>query len=229
VIATAPTHGQALIFNGVSGKHEPGTVVTDPTLYGDLAGTATAAVVVALNGIGISGTPPQANYVLQYDDVNLMWTPKALPSSNPTLGGDLSGVASSGTVVKLRGYALSTSVPTSGQLMGYNGANWGPVAAPTFNPSFIGDISGFYTGITVTRLQGVQVSNAQPQDGQVMKYNASASQWQAQTSSMPWSGISSKPTLVSTWTNDAGYLTVVPRTNLGEHHRQADHRVHLHQ
>ena len=102
----------------MSGKYEPGTVVTDPTLYGDLAGTATAAVVVALNGIGISGTPPQANYVLQYDDVNLMWTPKALPSSNPTLGGDLSGVASSGTVVKLRGYALSTSVPTSGQLMG---------------------------------------------------------------------------------------------------------------
>ena len=65
VISTAPTHGQALIFNGVSGKYEPGTVVTDPTLYGDLAGTATAAVVVALNGIGISGTAPQANYVLR--------------------------------------------------------------------------------------------------------------------------------------------------------------------
>ena len=81
--------------------------------------------MVALNGIGISGTAPQANYVLQYDDVNLMWTPKALPSGNPALGGDLSGVASSGTVVKLRGYALSTSVPTSGQLMGYNGTNWG--------------------------------------------------------------------------------------------------------
>ena len=62
----------------------------------------------------------------------------------------------------------------------------------------------------MTKLQGVQISNAQPQDGQVMKYNASASQWQAQTSSMPWSGITSKPTLVSTWTNDAGYLTVVP-------------------
>jgi hypothetical protein len=30
--------------------------------------------------------PPQANYVLQYDDVNLMWTPKALPPSDPTMG-----------------------------------------------------------------------------------------------------------------------------------------------
>jgi hypothetical protein len=43
-----------------------------------------------------------------------------------------------------------------------------------------------------------------------MKYNASASQWQPQTSSMPWSGITGKPTLVSTWTNDSGYLTAVP-------------------
>jgi hypothetical protein len=45
-------------------------------------------------------------------------------------------------------------VPAAGQVMKYDGSQWAPATPPTFNPSFIGDISGFYTGITVTHLQG---------------------------------------------------------------------------
>jgi hypothetical protein len=46
------------------------------------------ATVVALNGIGISGTPPQANYVLQYDDASTLMLDTQGPS--PDHGGDYS-------------------------------------------------------------------------------------------------------------------------------------------
>jgi hypothetical protein len=184
-----PLGGQVLMYDDTSHMYLPQTVSTDPALYGDLAGTASAATVVALNGVAISGTAPQNNYVLQYNSVNEMWTPQALPSGNPTLGGDLSGTASSGTVIKLRGYALSTSVPTAGQVMKYDGSQWGPSTPPTFNPTFVGDVSGGVSSTVVTHIQGILVSNAQPQDGQVMKYNASAGLWQAQSPNVPWSAI----------------------------------------
>jgi hypothetical protein len=51
------------MYDSVSNSYLPQPVSTDPALYGDLAGTASAATVVALNGVGISGTAPQANYV----------------------------------------------------------------------------------------------------------------------------------------------------------------------
>src|ERR1019366_2797753 len=81
----APLAGQVLMYDDTSHSYLPQTVSTDPALYGDLAGTASAATVVALNGVAISGTAPQNNYVLQYNSVNEMWTPQALPASNPTM------------------------------------------------------------------------------------------------------------------------------------------------
>jgi hypothetical protein len=210
-----PVANQVLVFDGVSGMYLPQNFQVDAALYGDLAGTASAATVVAINGIAVDGTAPQNNYVMQYDSGLGMWTSKPLPSGNPTLGGDLSGVASSGLVVKLRGISLSATVPSSGQLMGYNGSVWGPVAAPTFNPSFGGDVSGYYGSITVAKLQGYQISNQTPTDGQVLKYNAIGSQWVPQSPSVPWSAVTGKPTIptmVSQLTNDSGYITGVAWT-----------------
>ena len=73
--------------------------------------------------------------------------------------------------------------------MTYDGSQWGPSTPPTFNPTFVGDVSGGVSSTVVTHIQGVLVSNAQPQDGQVLKYNVYANQWQPQSPNVPWSAI----------------------------------------
>jgi hypothetical protein len=45
-------------------------------------------------------------------------------------------------------------------------------------PGAGGDLSGSLTNATVARLQGNPLSNTAPADGQMMRWSASASQWQ---------------------------------------------------
>jgi hypothetical protein len=49
---------------------------------------------------------------------------------DPALGGDLSGTASAATVTHLQGIPVSTTDPTTGQILEYNGTAWAPAAHP---------------------------------------------------------------------------------------------------
>jgi hypothetical protein len=91
------------------------------------------------------------------------------------LGGDLSGVFSSANVVKLLGRALSTIVPTPGQVLGWDGSAWSPttIAAATLPPAG-GDLSGSLGNATVVRLQGRSVSATQPGVGQLLEWNGTS-------------------------------------------------------
>ena len=171
-----PLDGQALVFNGTAGQFEPRVVSANPTMGGDISGLASTASVIALRGVGISATTPQSGQMLQFN--GSQWGPAAAPNGNPALGGDLNGVANAATVVKLQGVSVSTTAPGSGQYMVFNGTSWAPAPAPTYNPSFSGDVSGTPGAMSVVKLQGVSVANTAPGDKNLLVYNAINQRWQ---------------------------------------------------
>lgn len=89
-------------------------------------------------------------------------------------GGDLSGTNASQIVVGLRGITVSATVPTTGQLLTYNGTQWAP-AAPPVSFTAGGDLGGTNTNQTVVGLRGVALSGTAPSSGQLLGYNGS--QW----------------------------------------------------
>jgi hypothetical protein len=66
-----------------------------------------------------------------------------------------------------------------------------------------GDLSGTLASATVTKIQNNNVSSNGPALNQALAW--SGSNWAPTT--MTWAMIGSKPTAISTWTNDSGYLT----------------------
>ena len=70
-------------------------------------------------------------------------------------------------------------------------------------PAHGGDVTGSQTASTVVKIQGVAVATTAPAINQVLTYNGT--NWVP--SLMPWTSVSGRPTAVSAFTNDAGYLT----------------------
>lgn len=60
----------------------------------------------------------------------------------PSLAGDVLSTSGSNSlsVVKLRGYSIATSAPTTGQVLVYDGTNWGPVTIPN-NPGTVTQVN----------------------------------------------------------------------------------------
>jgi hypothetical protein len=74
-------------------------------------------------GIPVGGTTGQAlvkssgtDYAVTWDDI----------STDPALGGDLSGTASAAVVTKIQGIAISTTDPANGEVLKFNGTAWAP-------------------------------------------------------------------------------------------------------
>jgi uncharacterized protein YjbI with pentapeptide repeats len=121
---------------------------------------------------------PTSGQILSYNGTNFTWVAQASGSSDPTLGGDLSGTASNAqittgavgtpelatnavtsvkitdaniTAAKIADDAITeaklsaANIPTSGQLLSYNGTNFTWVAAPSgtaSDPTMGGDLTG---------------------------------------------------------------------------------------
>jgi hypothetical protein len=202
-----------------------------PAAGGDLSGTLTAATVTKLQGWAVGATAPSTGQFLGWNGTQ--WTPQAAPvtsvfgrtgavtaqtgdytfaqiggtvsgSQLPAAGGDLSGTLSSATVTKLQGRAVGTTVPGTGQFLGWNGTQWAPQAAPVTSlfgrtgavtaqtgdytfaqiggtvsgsqlPAAGGDLSGTLTAATVAKLQGSPVAATAPSTGQFLGW--SGTQW----------------------------------------------------
>ena len=228
VSATAPTTGQVLTWGGSSwgGAGVPAqtwaSITGKPTAvsaWTNDAGYLTA--VPAQTWVSITGKPT----------VISTWTNDSGYLTAATLAanaGDVTGAQTASTVVKVQGQAVSSTAPTTGQVFTWSGTQWAGAAIPaqswasiTGKPTAVsaftndagyltsgtlsaagGDLSGTLANATVTHLQNNVVSSNGPALNQALTWNGS--QWAPMTTT--WAMITGKPTNISTWTNDSGYL-----------------------
>lgn len=100
--------------------------VPDIVLSGDVTGGVANTVVVGIQGRGIDNAAPSDGQVLMWDANSSKWSPKTGASSNPDVGGDLSGTANSATVIALRGIGVGDVIPTKGDRLLFDGQLWTP-------------------------------------------------------------------------------------------------------
>lgn len=102
----------------------------------------------------------------------------ALPTFDPvppnfTPGGDLDGSAATQYVVGIQGRTMSSTAPTNGQAIVWDGSTWGPASLPVgFTAG--GDLSGTSTSQTVIALQGRSVSSSAPSSANILVWSGSA-------------------------------------------------------
>ncbi|MEM6343731.1 MAG: tail fiber domain-containing protein [Bacteroidota bacterium] len=179
VANTAPANGEVLKWNGT--EWEPST--DNGTVY--TGGT----------GITVSGTTiTNSGDTDASDDI----------TTSTAGAGDVSGTFPTLTVDGLQGNPVSSTAPSSGQVLKWNGTEWEPgtddgttytggagitVSGTTIINSgdtdasddittataAAGDVSGTFPTLTVDGLQGNPVANTAPSSGQVLKWNGS--QW----------------------------------------------------
>jgi hypothetical protein len=166
IISGSPTAGQFLIEN--SGATSP----TWTTISGDISSSVDIVgnfTVTGLQGINLP-IPNASGTVLTYNSGSLNWL---APSSGGGAGGDLSGSYPNPTVVALRGYAVSSSPPSAGNQLIWNGSFWAPTALnlaggtdylmgilPIGNQAaqtMTGDVTGTTASSTVAKINGSTV------------------------------------------------------------------------
>lgn len=79
VASTAPTANQALVWNALGSRWEPGTVATSGAAGGDLSGTYPNPTVAKLLGRSLNTTAPTANQAYVWDGSN--WTATGVAKS----------------------------------------------------------------------------------------------------------------------------------------------------
>lgn len=100
-------------------------------------------------------------------------------------GGDLTGTYPNPQVDGLQGRPVATAPPALGDVLTWDGVEWGPFAPTGGAPSgpASGDLGGTYPGPSVVAIQGEPVSSTAPSAGDVLAYDGA--QW---TPTAPASG-----------------------------------------
>lgn len=211
VANTAPSSGQVMKWNGsawapaadngntyVSGS---GINITGSTIA--VNGNAAIYNANKLMGRTVASSTPSSGQVLKWNGT--AWAPA---TDNTSSGGSSysagTGLTLTGTTFsansnssiwsanKLQGRSISTSTPSSGQVLKWNGSSWAPA---TDNGTSYTSGSGItITGNTIAaipnspiwnanRILGRSVRNVLPSNGQVLTYNSTFSRWEPQTPS----------------------------------------------
>lgn len=162
----SPSNNQVLTWSTLNSEWYPADIpaTADATtlvkgilkLSGDLGGTADSPSVLKLNGYSVSSSAPSANNVLTWDGGLNQWYAAAIPPQQDTstitkgliqLSGDLSGTASSPTVVGIQGYDVSSSAPLDGYSLIYDGIE--------YVPSFVDGYSDLTISANLNQLIGI--------------------------------------------------------------------------
>ena len=160
--------------------------------------TLTLGVVGATNGG--TGLAASSGTAFLRGDGSGAWTTGAIATADlPALSGDVTGAGNANTIASLQGKPLTTTGANGGDVLAFStSSGWAPqpggvkvvtgggvtggATIPlggtlTLGTKAGGDLSGSLGAATVVGVQGVPVSAAAPQDGQVLKYNAASGQW----------------------------------------------------
>lgn len=189
ISATAPTTGQALIWNGsawtpTTPTDNGITQLTSDVTAGPGNGSQ-AATVVKIQGRTVNNTAPTTGQVLAWN--GSAWTPTA-PDSPPngSASGDLSGTYPSPTVAKIQGRTVNNTAPTTNQVLTWNGSAWEPAnTAVTGITELTTDVlAGPGTGTlaaTVNGLKGKKLGSgtAAPDDRNILAYDGLVDEWEA--------------------------------------------------
>lgn len=158
----------AMLSDGIAGSRISGPVssATSATNASQLGGvvasgyqralTAACPTGQALSGIGADGSPQcistiaNANSCMTATDATNATTATTAVSFTGSLAGDVTGTQSATVVSRLRGRSISTTAPTTGQALVYDGSSWAPqivgAAGAAHTPS-----SGRIFGVTTAR------------------------------------------------------------------------------
>jgi hypothetical protein len=142
--ATGATAGQVISFDGTNVSWTtPSVGATSGTAGGDLSGTYPNPVVAdnaittskisngAVSSGKISATGATSGQALMYNGTGVVW---GTPSVSGTAGGDLSGSYPNPAVRRLQGVTVSSTTPTTGQVLKYDGTQWLPATDNTGTP-----------------------------------------------------------------------------------------------
>lgn len=117
-----------------------GTAVLVGPASGDLANCYPNPTVVGIDGIPINptSTPSVGQALVFHSDGYLEWA-AAGGGGGFTPGGDLSGNSTSQTVIGIQGVPVSSTPPSTSQVLSYNGTQWAPSSVAG---SLVGDVTG---------------------------------------------------------------------------------------
>ncbi len=187
-------------------------VISISNLGGDVTGTSTSNSISNLQGKPVVASSPSSGEVLKYNGTQ--WVPSTdnvgsgttytagtgitINGSNAisvnALSGDVTGNPNATVVGKLQTVSISNTIPTTGQVLKFNGTSWAPGAdnnsggGGTYTAGtgiditgtvvstqpMGGDVTGTLTANTVSKIQNYSVSNTAPTSGYVLKWNGTS-------------------------------------------------------
>ncbi|MEL6557224.1 MAG: hypothetical protein AAFQ94_03515 [Bacteroidota bacterium] len=231
-VTLTPGAGIDIVGNTITniGDIDPTDDLTTSSIAaGDVTGDFANTLVVGIGGNAVSTTAPTTGQVLKWDGTE--WVPSADDGQVYTQGagidltgnvitnlgdvdatddltvssvaaGDVTGDFANTVVGGIRGNAVSTTAPTTGQVLKWNGTEWEPSADDgqvytqgtgidltgnvitnlgdvdatddlTIGSVAAGDVTGNFANTVVGGIRGNAVSTTAPTTGQVLKWNGS--------------------------------------------------------
>ena len=171
--------GQVLAWSAANSRFQPansGVGGGDPTMGGDISGTASTASVNKIKGKTVDD-------VAIGDGKFLKYTAAGTKLEYSNLSGDVSGGAATTSVDKVKGIPFDITGIANGKIPKYNSvtgkfemaddAQGGGVGGVTMS----GDVSGLNSACTVDKVKGIPVDMTGVADGKILKYNAAGAKF----------------------------------------------------